>query len=99
MTRSPATNPGTDAQKRSSAKVDLSKFIERTKNYGIIKKPDGSTSIKCTLSFKGSVRNCIASDGKDSWGIKEAERFFYIAREAWLNGDLETVADFFGVLV
>lgn len=86
-------------EKRSSAKVDLSKFIERTKNYGIEKKPDGSTSYKCTLSFNGSVRNCIASKGKDSWGVKEAERFFYLARKAWLKGDLETVADFFGVLV
>jgi len=85
-------------QNNDSAKIDLSKFIERTKNYNIVKNPDGSTSYRCTLSFEGSVRNCIASKGKDSWGVKEAQRFFYLAREAWLKGDLETVADFFGVL-
>jgi len=79
--------------------IDLDKLIERTINWGVTKNPDGTTSMQMKLSVEGSLSNVIRSDGKDSCGMKEAVRFFYIAREAWLRGDLETVADYFGILV
>jgi hypothetical protein len=81
-------------------------LIERTKKWGVIENPDGTKTIKMKLDFRGSVNNAIRScgdtrfpDGLDSWGIKEACRLYYEGREAWLNGDFETVADLFGILV
>jgi hypothetical protein len=78
--------------------MDVSKLIERTKNWGVTKNPDGSTTHTMTLSVEGSVRNCIYSQGEDDWGVNEIARLYYEGREAWLRGDLETVADFFGML-
>jgi hypothetical protein len=86
--------------------MDINALIERTKNWGETKNEDGTTTIKLKLDFRGSVRNAIRSsgdarypDGLDSWGIKEACRLYQEGREAWLNGDFETVADLFGILV
>jgi hypothetical protein len=80
------------------ATMDISNLIERTRNWGITKNPDGSTNHKMTLSVEGSVNNCINSQGEDNWGIKELARLYHEGREAWLRGDLETVADLFGIL-
>jgi hypothetical protein len=79
--------------------MNESELIERTKNYGITHNQDGTTTIKMKLSVEGSINNCIYSQGEDNWGAKEIVRIYYEARRAWLQGDLETVADFFGVLV
>jgi hypothetical protein len=78
---------------------ELKILIEKSKNWGEIVNPDGTRTIKMKLSFEGSVDNAIRSQGVDAWGIKEAMRFYYEGREAWLKGDLETVADLFGILV
>lgn len=81
-------------------------LIERTENYGITQNPDGSTSHKLKINLGGALDNLIGSldnlDGSeevDTFAMKEAVKFFYIAKEAWLNGDFETVADYFGVLI
>lgn len=79
--------------------MNESELIERTKNYGIIKNHDGTTTFKMKLSVEGSINNCIYSQGEDCWGAKEIVRLYYEGRKAWLQGDLETVADMFGVLV
>jgi len=79
--------------------MNETELIERTKNYGITNNKDGTTTIKMKLSVEGSINNCIYSQGEDSWGAKEIVRIYYEGRRAWLQGDLETVADFFGVLV
>ena len=79
--------------------MDTSELIERTKNWGVTKNPDGTTIIKMKLSVEGSVNNCINSQGEDRWGVEEVSRLYYEGREAWLRGDLETVADLFGILV
>lgn len=79
--------------------MEITEAIEKTKNWGITKNPDGTTTHKMKLSFEGSIRNAISSDGKDMWGAEELIRFFHIAKEAWMKGDLETVSDYFGILV
>jgi hypothetical protein len=73
-------------------------LINETKNYGIRKNDDGTTTHSVTLSFEGSVNHAIRSGGKEAWGIKEACRMYNEGREAWLKGDFETVASLFGVL-
>ena len=73
-------------------------LVEHTKNYGIKKTPTGTTHA-LTLSFEGSIYQVINSNGKNTWGAKESVRLYYLAREAWLKGDFESVADLFGVLV
>lgn len=75
------------------------RLIERTKNYGITKKPDGKTTYSCKLSFDGSIDNAIRSEGRMRFGAEEAVRLYNLGRKAWLKGDFETVADMFGVLV
>ncbi len=77
----------------------MKKLIDKTKNWGVTQNPDGTQTIKMKLSLEGSVRNVIASCGDDDWGIQEAARFYYLARGAWLRGDLDVVADLFGTLV
>ena len=79
--------------------MEMKELIKRTTNWGVTENPDGTKTMKMKLSVDGSLSNLIRSDGKDSSGMKEAVRFFYIAKEAWLRGDLETVADYFGILV
>lgn len=88
-----------DSTRGKGEKMELSEAIERTKNWGVTYNPDGSRSIKMKLSFEGSIRNAVSSDGKDMCGAEELIRFFQIAKQAWLNGDLETVSDYFGILV
>lgn len=78
--------------------MELTEAIEKTKNWGIINNPDGTKTIKMKLSFEGSIRAAVSSEGSDMWGAEELIRFFHIAKEAWLNGDLETVSDYFGIL-
>jgi hypothetical protein len=84
-------------------------LIERTKNWGEVRNPDGTKTIHLKLSFEGSVDNlcrdieevCEAGipEPIDTWGVREASRLYKEGREAWLRGDFETVADLFGVLV
>lgn len=79
--------------------INMEELINRTKNYGITKNNDGTTSHSPKLSFEGSIRNAIDSGGIDTWGVDHLIKFYKDAKEAWLNGDLEIVADYFGVLV
>jgi hypothetical protein len=86
------------AQKIITISEFKKELIKRTKDYGVKSTPTGTVhSLK--LSFEGSIGNAIRSKGKDAWGAEEAARLYSIGREAWLKGDFETVADFFGVLV
>lgn len=86
-------------------------LIERTNNWGEITNPDGTKTIHLKLCFEGSVDN-LCTDLQElydanpeividvnTWSIKEAARLYKEGRKAWLNGDFETVADLFGVLV
>lgn len=59
-------------------------------------------AIKCTknkkgmkVDFSGMMRHRTGG----SWIRKEISDHFNLAREAWLKGGLETVADFFGLYV
>lgn len=70
----------------------------RTLHWGENHNPDGTKTIKLKLSFEGSIRAMIRSEGKDSWGVEEIIRLFSIGKAAWIAGDYETVADFFGIL-
>lgn len=79
--------------------MELIEAIEKTRNWGITQNPDGTTTHSMKLSFEGSIRNAVSSEGKDMTGAEELIRFFSIAKKAWLKGDLETVADYFGILV
>jgi hypothetical protein len=87
-------------------------LIERTKNWGSTVNPDGTKTIHLKLCFDGTVSNLCeeieyisaaadvdATNPVDTWGIREAARLYAEGRKAWLNGDFETVADLFGVLV
>lgn len=78
---------------------DMEKLIERTTNYGIIKNDDGTETHLPKLSLEGSIRNAIGSGGRDTWGADQIVKFYRDAKSAWMRGDLEVVADFFGVLV
>jgi hypothetical protein len=44
------------------------------------------------ISVSGSARS------GDAWSKGEVARLYYEGRAAWMTGDLETVADMFGVL-
>ena len=78
--------------------MEMEELIERTKNWGITKNLDGSVTHKFKLSLEGSYENLLRSEGNDKTGMEQAVKFFYTAKEAWLKGDLETVADYFGIL-
>ncbi len=47
------------------------------------------------VDFSGAMRH--RTGGKEFRG--EVTKHFYMARKAWLEGDLETVAEFFGLYV
>ena len=65
--------------------TDIKEAIEHTKNKKGMK-----------VSFSGSVRRT----GKGTNYIRqEIAEHFALTREAWLKGDLETVAEFFGLYV
>lgn len=78
--------------------MEMEELIERTKNWGVTENPDGSRTIKFKLSLEGTYHNMISSEGKDDGSMEQVVKFFYTAKEAWLKGDLETVADYFGIL-
>ena len=77
----------------------IESLIYRTKNYGITHNPDSSVSHAMKLSFEGSIKNANYDEDSNTWGADEVIRIYHLGREAWLNGDFETVADMFGVLV
>ena len=72
--------------------MEIEKYIEITKNKPGLK-----------LSVCGMIATCSTKKGRlsksDQSGLEEISRLYYLGREAWLNGDLETVAQMFGILV
>lgn len=66
--------------------MEINEAIEHTKNKPGVK-----------VSFSGAMRADKSSGGQ--WIRGELSKHFKEAREAWLNGDLETVAAFFGLYV
>lgn len=76
--------------------LEIESLIKRTENYGIEKNPDGSVSCSVTISMEGAYRNLMATKGVSRFGMEEVIRLHKIAKKAWMNGDFETVADYFG---
>jgi hypothetical protein len=70
--------------------LNLEEAIEHTKN-----KRGFKVSITGIASRIFSHRGAI--DKGQKYLIKEFGRHFDQARQSWLNGDLETVAEFFGL--
>ena len=81
--------------------MNYKEAIEHTKNKKGMKQ-----SVSGLFESSSEMLNLI---GKDKDGINFGDGYafslvgmskhFYEAREAWLNGDLETVAEFFGLYV
>ena len=73
-------------------KMEIEKYIEITKNKRGLK-----------LSVSGTIRRSTNKKGRLSkleiFSLQEINRLYYEGREAWLKGDLETVAELFGILV
>ncbi len=72
--------------------MGIEKYIEITKNKPGFK-----------LSVSGMISTCATKKGRlsksDQSGLEEISRLYCLGREAWLKGDLETVAEMFGILV
>ncbi len=72
--------------------MEIKKYIELTKNKPGLK-----------LSVSGVIRRSTNKKGRLSkmeiFSLQEINRLYYEGREAWLKGDLETVAEIFGLLV
>ncbi len=75
--------------------------IQHTKNKAGMKQ-----SVSGLFKNSADILEAIGEnkDGTDygagySFALKEMSKHFYQAREAWLNDDLETVAEFFGLYV
>lgn len=70
---------------------ELNKYIEQTKNFN-----------KMRISVDGVLERISNKKGtinrSDKYMLKEINRLYQLGREAWLNGDLETVAEMFGIL-
>lgn len=72
--------------------MEIGEAIEHTKNKKGMK-----------VSMSGLVAGVSRERDSDHAGYaytsNEMQKHFYQAREAWLAGDLETVAEFFGLYV
>ena len=65
--------------------MTVQEAIEYTKNKG---------------GFKVCFSGCVTVNGRGRKLMREElSKHFSIAREAWLSGDIETVAEFFGLYV
>lgn len=72
--------------------MNLQEAIKHTINKGGMKVSVGGVASAIGRS-KGRTSNA------DKFMIDSLQKHFYQAREAWLKGDLETVAEFFGLYV
>ncbi len=72
--------------------MEIADAIEHTKNKMGMKVSMCGMASQIT-HHRGAVNNA------SKFMLDEFQKHFYQAREAWLNGDLETVAEFFGLYV
>lgn len=69
--------------------MDIKKAVEHTKNKKGMR-----------VSFTGIASRANSPLGRgERYMIQEMGKHYQQAREAWLKGDLETVAEFFGLYV
>jgi len=70
----------------------IEKYIEITNNYPNLK--------LCTSGILNRISRSKGTISKDNrWMLQEISRLYCVGRKAWLEGDLDTVAQMFGVLV
>jgi hypothetical protein len=81
--------------------MELNIAIEKTKN-----KPGMKQSVSGLIRNSSELLEGIGEDrdGADygagyAFSLKEMSKHYNQAREAWLKGELETVAEFFGLYV
>ena len=70
---------------------DMDDLIQRTKDFSRMKISINGVLTKVSKS-KGNLSN------SDRFCLDEILRLYLQGRDAWLEGDLETVADMFGIL-
>jgi hypothetical protein len=72
-----------------SERCKVAEAIEKTKNYRGFK-----------VSFSGTVNRCKKTmENSDHFILDEMLNNYSEAKEAWLKGDLNTVASFFAIYV
>jgi hypothetical protein len=71
--------------------LDAAPFIHKTKEFHGMR-----------ISVNGVASRCGATRGSvcrsDRWGIGEIARIYYLGKKAWLEGNLEEVAQMFAIL-
>ena len=81
--------------------MQLQEAIEHTKNKkGMKQSVSGlfANSAEMLESIGGDKNGCNYGAGY-AYTLQSMSEHFYQAREAWLKGELETVAEFFGLYV
>ena len=73
--------------------MNIQEAIEHTKDKGGMKVSMSGIVSRITEKRKGSV------SAADRFMLDGMEKHYQQAREAWLKGDIETVAEFFGLYV
>ncbi len=92
-----SSSPGKEDERKGEEKVNkfdndiLFELIKRTQDY-----PKLKVSVDGVLLRIAEKKGNISNDLR--FMAKEIARLYSLGREAWLKGDLETVADMFGVL-
>lgn len=95
MTRNPPKDPEGIAELGADAEAAVDAFLKRP---DLIERSEHFNGMK--ISVNGAVANATRkANSVDAWGIKEVARLYHEGRQAWLTGDLETVANMFGILV
>jgi len=81
--------------------MELKEAIEHTKNKKGMKQCVSGLFTKCANVLKeSSVSSIKCKYGAGyAFSLEEMAKHYNEARSAWLNGDLETVAEFFGLYV
>lgn len=79
--------------------TDRQELIRKTYGHAFNQCNANQFAPQLKISFEGAVTRLKNTKGIESFGIDEAVRFHKIARDAWLNGDFEKVAEYFSVLV
>jgi len=81
--------------------MELKEAIEHTKNKKGMKQSVSGLFEQSAfiLDDIGENREGIDYGAGYAFTLREMSEHFYQAREAWLKGDLETVAEFFGLYV
>ncbi len=81
--------------------MEYKKAVEHTKNKKGMKQSVSGLIESSSVMLESIGENREGSDFGAGYAftLKQMSKHFYEAREAWLNDDLETVAEFFGLYV